>query len=179
MKEMEILCYSFGPLIDRWIGWRLPEEVFVRAILPDIDLEEEADLNDTYASNWDKRLSVRIANAPKERTWEHGFYPFFCKCLNLAEKLGWEGDFREGPYVFVHSQAKDENFLEYITLGWKQDNNGILYLFSKSALDPDLWEESLEHVPASIGQQMQHPKNARRYNDPLSCFITWNPREYF
>ena len=177
MKEMEILCYSFGPLIDRWIGWKLPEEVFVRNRLPDRILEKE--LEDEYLSTWDWRLSARITDPPEERTWEYGFYPFFCKCLNLAEKLGWEGDFREGPYVFVHPQAKDENFLKYITLGWKQDNNGILYLFSKSALDPDLWEESLRCVSASIGQQMQHPKNAKRYNDYLSCFITWNPREYF
>lgn len=68
---------------------------------------------------------------------ESEFDEFRKDALRVALALGWEGDFREGPYVtaLIHPQFCGAT-LEYV-LAWKQDNNGTTYLASprKLALD--------------------------------------------
>lgn len=60
---------------------------------------------------------------------------FLCAARCLAPELGWEGDIREGPYVFL--LPHDGNC--EIGIAWKQENNGTTFVFAPVALP---WLES-------------------------------------
>ncbi len=47
----------------------------------------------------------------------------------LAKKVGWEGDTREGPYI-AGLPAKDTADDGHYMIAWKQDNNGDTFVVS-------------------------------------------------
>jgi hypothetical protein len=71
------------------------------------------------------------------------------KFKDLAVKVGWEGDIREGPFVAV---LPDEGgVLSPVIIAWKQDNNGTTFVASRYLLpwyDSDF--ESVDHGKAQL-----------------------------
>lgn len=53
--------------------------------------------------------------------------------LARAEGCTWEGDFREGPFVFHVPSPGDSGMAA--GFAWKQDNNGATFLCSPVSLD--------------------------------------------
>jgi hypothetical protein len=53
---------------------------------------------------------------------------FLKSALEAARKVGWEGDFREGPFVSVLPDPDNMGTTVYV--GWKQDNNGTTFIVS-------------------------------------------------
>jgi hypothetical protein len=69
-----------------------------------------------------------------EKLSEYGYGPedyqrLKVAALELARRAGWEGDFREGPYV-SGLPASDLDSWGEILIGWKQDNNGTTFIVS-------------------------------------------------
>ena len=86
--------------IDHWNGWHEPSDLF-RALSGFGDCE------------W-------LDPADWERSWN--------KAQKLALQLGWDGDIRTGPFVTVlpDQDGSTPPFL----IGWKQDNNGTVFVAS-------------------------------------------------
>ncbi|MET4789568.1 hypothetical protein ABIF64_001746 [Bradyrhizobium japonicum] len=94
-----MFAYARGA-IDFWTGWKTEQE-FLRELQGDHD-----------SSN-----AVNEYNALKVQAME------------LAKKVGWEGDVRQGPFIAglpTHETADDGHFL----IAWKQDNNGDTFVVS-------------------------------------------------
>jgi len=63
----------------------------------------------------------------------------------LAEKLGWEGDERDGPYI-AGLPALDSGGHAYL-IAWKQDNDGTSFVaspFHLAWLETDGYQEHIE-----------------------------------
>ena len=97
-----MFVYSVG-IIDHWSGWQRPEDVFKTG--PADDFEALHDWKD-----W-------------ERLWS--------EARDLAGRLGWEGDVRQGQFVTVLPNAPDEFSEGAVVIGWKQDNNGATFIASE------------------------------------------------
>jgi len=54
--------------------------------------------------------------------------PLWEKAQELARRVGWEGDIRDGPYRTVLPDEKGG--LPPVIIAWKQDNNGITFVAS-------------------------------------------------
>jgi hypothetical protein len=85
--------------IDYWPGW-ISEEAFLR------------ELNDEYSV-----IDPADYQSLKQKAFE------------LAHKVGWEGDIREGPFVAGLPPQGPEP-LSDIIIAWKQDNNGDTFIAS-------------------------------------------------
>jgi hypothetical protein len=92
-------AYSLAP-IDVWAGW-VKQETFKSEI--GIVFQGE-DVSGALA-DYESRLE---------------------EAKGLAEKLGWEGDIKEGPYIAALPSEKGGSYL----IAWKQDNKDATFLFS-------------------------------------------------
>lgn len=93
-----MIVYSINP-IDWWNGWQVPSDLF--------------------------RVSVREMEVEWHEPAE--WVKMWARARELAEKIGWEGDIREGPYVTVLPQPYE---VPPVVIGWKQDNNGTTFIAS-------------------------------------------------
>lgn len=98
--SQKLFVYAVMP-IDNWAGWSEP----ARALS---DLFDEMQRPD-----------------PIER---ERFEDMLLVAQSLARKLGWDGTYREGPYVsgLPMPDADDFGFM----VAWKQDNNGTTFVAS-------------------------------------------------
>jgi hypothetical protein len=85
-----------------------------------------------FWAGWQKISDVYRIETPDEV----GFYEFrdpdewrrlWAQAKPLAQRLGWEGDFREGPFVSVLPTGDCDCS---ILIAWKQDNNGTTFVAS-------------------------------------------------
>jgi len=117
MKK-ELHVYSTGP-IDIWDGW-IPMLHFLSVPIPNYDVSEF-----THA-----HLNERSELVHR-----------FCQACQLARSIGWEGDFRQGPYVSAIPAGDSECHSELL-IAWKQDNNGTTFIASPFALP---WMGNADH----------------------------------
>ncbi|MBF0371611.1 MAG: hypothetical protein HQL52_19415 [Magnetococcales bacterium] len=68
----------------------------------------------------------------------------FQRATQLALRLGWEGDFRKGPFISAIPAEHGEGHSEFL-IAWKQDNNGITFIASPFPL-PWLADDGVRHV---------------------------------
>jgi hypothetical protein len=93
---MAMYVYALSP-IDFWEPWRTEDE-YLAAISQD---------------------SYNGAG------WRKAYDAFKDAALKLAQKAGWEGDMRQGP--FIGGLPMDLDDARYC-LAWKQDNNGTTFV---------------------------------------------------
>lgn len=93
-----LFAYSLAP-IDFWEGW-LTEGQYKIALVTQSDQAARA-----------------LAR----------YESFRDRALDLGRDLGWEGDFREGP--FVSGLPSNDNDAP-VVIAWKQDNNGSTFVVS-------------------------------------------------
>ena len=91
-----MIVYALIP-IDFWNGWLKPSDLF-RVSVGDDD------------TKW---------HDPAE------WVSMWAKAQELARKVGWEGDIREGPYVTVLPEPPGPS---PVVIGWKQDNDGTTFI---------------------------------------------------
>lgn len=84
-------------------------------------------VQDYYKSLFDEFQDSEIALAEINKTKK-----FIDSALKRARQKGWEGDFRNGPHVFL--LPGDGSMIPAII--WKQDNNGTTFVASPIKL---LW----------------------------------------
>lgn len=75
------------------------------------------------------RCWVNTFNLRTPPTEWAAYEAFRNQAYELAKKVGWEGDIREGPYIAglpTHETADDG----HIMIAWKQDNNGDTFVVS-------------------------------------------------
>lgn len=59
---------------------------------------------------------------------------FLAQALRIAkDRLGWEGDFREGPF-WAPMPNRQGDYWPIFMVAWKQDNNGVTFLASPFAI---------------------------------------------
>lgn len=108
-----MIVYHIPP-IDDWTGWQEPSEVF----------------------------RARVDNLISEWLDAAEWSPMWAKAQELANKAGWEGDIREGPYLTVLPYPPGP---PPIVIGWKQDNNGNTFIASPYELpwlDAEVFERA-------------------------------------
>jgi hypothetical protein len=97
-----IYLYELDP-IDWWMGWLTEEQ---------------------YQEQFDEAASQYGGG------WYPNPYPALReRALELARKIGWEGDFREGPFV-ASLPVDDGSCACPVMMAWKQDNNGQTFIAS-------------------------------------------------
>ena len=90
--------------IDFWPGWLSEDE---------------------FKDHLSKRYFTPDAPA---NAWS-AYEAFRYQAFELAKKVGWEGDIREGPFIAglpTHDTGDDGHFM----IAWKQDNNGDTFVVS-------------------------------------------------
>lgn len=97
-----MFIYALLP-IDFWAAWSTESEYKGR-------LQKEHDPG-RFLAAWVRYLNWRT------------------KALEKAKHLGWEGDFRDGPYV-SGLPPLDGNPESEVLIGWKQSNNGTCFIAS-------------------------------------------------
>lgn len=60
-------------------------------------------------------------------------YALLDQAKELALRQGWEGDMREGPFIFA-TPPDDGCSCFDIGVAWKQDNNGTTYVVTPRAM---------------------------------------------
>lgn len=103
--------------------YALPPMDFLWGALPTIG-DFYKSLVDEYDAPYAARLMVEIEE-------------FKARSLSVAERAGWEGDFRNEPRVLLLPVDPE---LE-VSLIWKQDNNGTTFVASRQILP---WLKGLE-----------------------------------
>ena len=53
----------------------------------------------------------------------------FQRATQLALRLGWEGDFSNGPFISAIPAVHGEGYSEFL-IAWKQNNNGTTFIAS-------------------------------------------------
>ena len=53
----------------------------------------------------------------------------FQLATRLATRIGWEGDFRNGPFISAIPAEHGNGYSEFL-IAWKQDNNGTTFVAS-------------------------------------------------
>jgi hypothetical protein len=91
--------YSLPPL-DDWQGWMKAKGAKTNPYTGTDDLPEANIEHETFLRN----------------------------ALAAARQAGWEGDFREGPFISVLPDPN--NMCSAVYVGWKQDNNGTTFIVS-------------------------------------------------
>jgi hypothetical protein len=68
----------------------------------------------------------------------------FQHATRLATRIGWEGDFRNGPFISAMPAEHGNGYSEFL-IAWKQDNNGTTFIASPFPL---LWleDDGAEHI---------------------------------
>ena len=118
MKD-QLHVYSTGP-IDIWDGW-IPLMSFLSAPHPEYDIPEFIN------AQFDDRSELIHR---------------FCRACQLARSIGWQGDFRHGPYVSAIPSGDGECHSELL-IAWKQDRSGVTFIASPFALP---WMGNATHV---------------------------------
>lgn len=95
--------------IDYWEGWTLLDKFLDVHSIDEEDAEPFADVRREAAVNH--------------------LMPFLDKAYAAAKERGWDGDFREGPYVSGIPPRRG-TFDPTFVLGWKQDRNGTTFVVS-------------------------------------------------
>lgn len=96
-----MIVYAVMP-IDFWNGWQKPSDLFRAS-------------GNGFGTEW---------HDPAE------WLSMWAKAQELAEKAGWEGDIRDGPYVTVLPEPPGTSGLPPVVIGWKQGNNGGTFVAS-------------------------------------------------
>jgi hypothetical protein len=93
--------YEQGPDTDRWVGWMRPEAA--------ITAGDESPLHE----DWSREIEQIVEHAKQQ----------------FRERTSWEGDIRQGPYV-AGLMPPDHGQEFQVAVGLKQDNNGMIFVWS-------------------------------------------------